>query len=264
MDAETVVALREFAGDGHRRNAELVEYTPDGEAVLAGGAALLGARVEATADGFVTGLRLVRAALGFFGGQELQLDLAEFGFNRADLFAVDSSGTRIAFTADSLITAGLDRGLQRWQVVGDRLRSLHPASFPRHPRRRRPLPAVGRRPERPRPHRSSRRTVTRTRPVTPRFAHVYYQPRRHPHRCPRPDIMLLPVAFTDRGLDAALSAVAARSPTPVTVDVEVRLRRSAAVEGTAYLVVTEAPADVGKRSAATSVKVGPGASPYPW
>ncbi|MFD0398477.1 hypothetical protein ACFVHI_10410 [Kitasatospora sp. NPDC127121] len=36
----------------------------------------------------------------------------------------------ITFTADSLITAGLDRGLQRWQVVGDRLRPLHPASFP--------------------------------------------------------------------------------------------------------------------------------------
>lgn len=76
-----MIALREFAGDGHRRNAELVEYTPDGEAVLAGGTVLLGARVEATAAGFVMGLRLVRAALGFFGGQELQLDLAEFGFN---------------------------------------------------------------------------------------------------------------------------------------------------------------------------------------
>ncbi|MFJ2807978.1 hypothetical protein [Kitasatospora sp. NPDC087271] len=180
VDADTVVALRDFAGDGHLRNAELVEYTPGGETVLAGGTALLGARVEATADGFVTGLRLVRAALGFFGGQELQLDLAEFGFNRADLFAVDPSGTRIAFadgfrilitdsrlepmhefaaddhlghgpisaiafTADSLVTAGLDRGLQRWQVVGDRLRPLHPASFPppRALHRLSPVPAWG-------------------------------------------------------------------------------------------------------------------------
>ncbi|MFE7587853.1 sensor histidine kinase [Kitasatospora sp. NPDC001119] len=66
---------------------------------------------------------------------------------------------------------------------------------------------------------------------------------------------LHPPVLTDRGLDAALSAVAARSPIPVTVDVEVEPRPSATVEGAAYFVVTEALANVGKHSAATSAWV---------
>ncbi len=59
-----------------------------------------------------------------------------------------------------------------------------------------------------------------------------------------------PVVLSDRGLDAALSAVAARSPVPVQVDVDVPKRPSATVEAVAYFVVTEALANVAKHSGA--------------
>jgi signal transduction histidine kinase len=64
-----------------------------------------------------------------------------------------------------------------------------------------------------------------------------------------------PVILEDRGLDAALSAVVARSPVPVTLSVEVAERPSAAVESTAYFVVTEALANVARHAHATQAAV---------
>jgi signal transduction histidine kinase len=49
-----------------------------------------------------------------------------------------------------------------------------------------------------------------------------------------------PAVLTDRGLDAALSALAARSPMPVRLDVDVPARPPASVEATAYFIVAEA------------------------
>jgi signal transduction histidine kinase len=59
-----------------------------------------------------------------------------------------------------------------------------------------------------------------------------------------------PAILADRGLDAALSALAARSPVPVEVDADVG-RLPAALESAAYFVVAEALANVAKHSGAT-------------
>ena len=64
-----------------------------------------------------------------------------------------------------------------------------------------------------------------------------------------------PVILEDRGLDAALSAVVARSPVPVTLTVEVAQRPPAAVESTAYFVVTEALTNVARHAQATRAAV---------
>jgi signal transduction histidine kinase len=64
-----------------------------------------------------------------------------------------------------------------------------------------------------------------------------------------------PAILTDRGLDAALSAIVARSPVPVTLNVDVRPRPPAAVESTAYFVVSEALANVAKHAHATKATV---------
>ncbi|HEX6237762.1 MAG TPA: sensor domain-containing protein [Acidimicrobiales bacterium] len=64
-----------------------------------------------------------------------------------------------------------------------------------------------------------------------------------------------PVILEDRGLDAALSAVVARSPVPVTLNVDVAPRPSPAVESAAYFVVTEALTNVARHAAATSAAV---------
>ncbi|HEX3815188.1 MAG TPA: sensor domain-containing protein [Mycobacteriales bacterium] len=61
---------------------------------------------------------------------------------------------------------------------------------------------------------------------------------------------LHPPVLTDRGLDAALSAIAARAPVPVTVDVQVEPRPSITIEAIAYFVVTEALTNVAKHAAA--------------
>ena len=65
--------------------------------------------------------------------------------------------------------------------------------------------------------------------------------------------------LTDRGLDAALSALAARSPVPVDVLVDAGLaasgRCSPTVEATAYFVVAEALTNVAKHSHATTCRV---------
>jgi len=65
-----------------------------------------------------------------------------------------------------------------------------------------------------------------------------------------------PVILEDRGLDAALSAVVARSPIPVSLDVQVAERPSPAVESTAYFVVNEALANVARHAMATRAHVG--------
>ena len=64
-----------------------------------------------------------------------------------------------------------------------------------------------------------------------------------------------PPVLTDRGLDAALSALAARSPVPVTVQVELPSRPSPTMEAIAYFCVSEALTNVAKHSRATSARV---------
>lgn len=65
-----------------------------------------------------------------------------------------------------------------------------------------------------------------------------------------------PVILEDRGLDAALSAVVARSTVPVELDVNVGGRLPAAIESAAYFVVSEALTNVGRHSHATKAHVG--------
>jgi signal transduction histidine kinase len=64
-----------------------------------------------------------------------------------------------------------------------------------------------------------------------------------------------PVILEDRGLDAALSAVAARCAIPVSVDVDLDRRPGAAVESAAYFVVSEALANVTRHAAAGRAEV---------
>jgi signal transduction histidine kinase len=67
-----------------------------------------------------------------------------------------------------------------------------------------------------------------------------------------------PAVLTDRGLDAALSALAARTPVPVTVDApeDDALRAcGAAAQAAAYFVVAEALTNVTKHAGATSARV---------
>ena len=64
-----------------------------------------------------------------------------------------------------------------------------------------------------------------------------------------------PVILEDRGIDAALSAVVARSPVPVVLDVQIAERPPAAVESAAYFVVTEALTNVARHSGATRANV---------
>ena len=66
---------------------------------------------------------------------------------------------------------------------------------------------------------------------------------------------LHPPVLSDRGLDAALSAVAARSPVPVRLAIDVQPRPSLTIESIAYFVVTEALANVAKHAAAAQVEV---------
>lgn len=67
---------------------------------------------------------------------------------------------------------------------------------------------------------------------------------------------IAPPVLADRGLAAALAAVAARSPVPVDVTVELPTERLAPVtENTAYFVVSEALANVAKHSGAAATRV---------
>lgn len=60
--------------------------------------------------------------------------------------------------------------------------------------------------------------------------------------------------LADRGLDAAISALAARSPVPVEVKVDTE-RLPGPVESIAYFVVAEALTNVAKHAHATEVTV---------
>ncbi len=62
---------------------------------------------------------------------------------------------------------------------------------------------------------------------------------------------ILPAVLTDRGLDAAISALAGRSPIPVTVDVCLSERLPAQIETAAYFVVGEALTNIARHSQAT-------------
>ena len=64
-----------------------------------------------------------------------------------------------------------------------------------------------------------------------------------------------PAVLTDRGLDAAVSALAGRSPVPTSVDVELDERPPEAAEITAYFVIAEALANVAKHSGASEARV---------
>ncbi|MGY1644234.1 sensor histidine kinase [Geodermatophilus sp. SYSU D00703] len=67
---------------------------------------------------------------------------------------------------------------------------------------------------------------------------------------------IAPPVLADRGLAAALAAIAARSPVPVELAVDLPEQRLApAVENTAYFVVSEALANVAKHSGASTVQV---------
>jgi signal transduction histidine kinase len=64
-----------------------------------------------------------------------------------------------------------------------------------------------------------------------------------------------PAVLTDRGLDAAVSALAARCPVPVQVHSDLESRLPSTCESTAYFVVAEALTNVAKHSRATSATV---------
>ncbi|MFI5527864.1 sensor histidine kinase [Kitasatospora sp. NPDC051853] len=64
-----------------------------------------------------------------------------------------------------------------------------------------------------------------------------------------------PQVLTDRGLAAATTEVAGRSPVPVAVDVALPGRMPPAVEAAAYFVVAEALANVAKHSGASRAEV---------
>ncbi|WP_037674352.1 sensor histidine kinase [Streptomyces griseus] len=64
-----------------------------------------------------------------------------------------------------------------------------------------------------------------------------------------------PAVLTDRGLDAALSAVASRCAVPVRVEVDLTERPAPAIEGIAYFTVSELLQNISKHSGATRAAV---------
>jgi signal transduction histidine kinase len=66
---------------------------------------------------------------------------------------------------------------------------------------------------------------------------------------------LHPAVLNDRGLDAALSGLAARAPLPVRLRVDVPKPASPGVEAVAYFIVSEAIANVVKHAQATRAEV---------
>ena len=66
---------------------------------------------------------------------------------------------------------------------------------------------------------------------------------------------LHPAVLSDRGLDAALSGLAARAPLPVRLRVDVPAPASPGVEAVAYFIVSEAITNVVKHAAATRADV---------
>jgi signal transduction histidine kinase len=66
---------------------------------------------------------------------------------------------------------------------------------------------------------------------------------------------LHPAVLEDRGLDAALSGIAARAPLPVRLSVEAGHRASPTVEAVAYFVVSECLANIARHSGATRAEI---------
>ena len=66
---------------------------------------------------------------------------------------------------------------------------------------------------------------------------------------------LHPAVLNDRGLDPALSGIAARAPLPVRLRVEVPTRCSPSIEAVAYFVVSEALTNVAKHAHASGCEV---------
>ncbi|MBT2406134.1 MULTISPECIES: sensor histidine kinase [unclassified Streptomyces] len=66
---------------------------------------------------------------------------------------------------------------------------------------------------------------------------------------------LHPAVLEDRGLDAALSGIAARAPLPVELSVDIGARPGPTVEAVAYFVVSEALANVAKHARARHCSV---------
>jgi signal transduction histidine kinase len=64
-----------------------------------------------------------------------------------------------------------------------------------------------------------------------------------------------PAVLEDRGLDAALSALASRSPVPVEVTIDVPERQPASIEASAYFIVAEALTNVARHADAHSARV---------
>ncbi|MFD7092897.1 sensor histidine kinase [Streptomyces sp. NPDC056730] len=64
-----------------------------------------------------------------------------------------------------------------------------------------------------------------------------------------------PAVLTDRGLDAALSAIASRCTVPVEVEVDLPYRPAAAIEGIAYFTVSELLQNVSKHAGASRATV---------
>jgi signal transduction histidine kinase len=64
-----------------------------------------------------------------------------------------------------------------------------------------------------------------------------------------------PAVLADRGLDAALSALAARSPVPVEVTADTEPRPPAGIEAVAYFVVAEALTNIAKHANAEQANV---------
>ena len=66
---------------------------------------------------------------------------------------------------------------------------------------------------------------------------------------------LHPAVLNDRGLDAALSGIAANAPLPVRLRVDAGARCAPAIEAVAYFVVSEALTNVAKHAGATRAEV---------
>ncbi len=66
---------------------------------------------------------------------------------------------------------------------------------------------------------------------------------------------LHPAVLEDRGLDAALSGIAARAPLPVRLTVDLPQRAAPAVEAVAYFVVSEALTNIAKHARASRAEV---------
>jgi signal transduction histidine kinase len=66
---------------------------------------------------------------------------------------------------------------------------------------------------------------------------------------------IYPAILTDRGLDAALSALASHSSVPVTVTVTLKHRLPELIEATAYFIIAEALTNVAKHSGASHASI---------